>query len=323
MRLKILVSAVLTVVVGYSFFWYYMAGEVEDRIEDWVREQKSQGLSVRYEDLEINGFPYRMELTLNELRLIKTGRNKWPVLLTSPHLTLVAFPWKLNHGVIISDGGTLRIGSRRHPELLLTFGKTRSSVVIDLDSGKFQNASFVIEDINWTMGSNESSKARQVKLHILRPALSATEDNMELPSQMKLYLEAKDVMSRHFPAGIFSDKAAQIKIDLQINGERLPVYSKDSLAAWRDSGGTLTVKNLEVTSGETVIELEGEMTLDKDLKPLGAFSVKIHGMDNIADILSGHVTQGGNKNLDLAISLQNGLLFLGPVPVYELAPVVE
>lgn len=317
MRLKIMVSTVLAVVLGYSLFWYYMAGEVEDRVEDWVSAQKSQGLSVRYEDLEINGFPYRMELSLNKLRVIKTGRNKPPVLLTTPHITLVAFPWKLNHGVIIAKGGALRIGSRRDPELAMTFGKTRSSVVIDLDSGKFQNASFVIKKINWTTGGDALSEAQQVKLHILRPAQSQGTGNMELPTQIKLYLEADNVISHEFPAGIFSEKADQIKIDLQVNGDRLPTYSKESLGAWRDSGGTLAIKNFEVTAGEIKIELSGEITLDQDLKPLGAFSAKIRGMDNIS------TAQGGNKTQEMSISLQNGLLYMGPVPVYELSPVVE
>lgn len=354
MRLKILVSTVLVLVLGYSFFWYYMAGELEDRIEAWVSEQKFRGLSIRYEDLEINGFPYRMELALNKLQVIKTGRDKLPILFTSPHITLVAFPWKINHGVIFSDGGALRIGSRRHPELTMTFGKTRSSVILDFanlklsnlkfPNLKFQRASFVIEKVTWTMGRVKPSEAREVKIHIMRPAPSGEAGNMELPIQMKLYLEAKDVIAWEIPVGIFGKKADQIKIDLQLHGQGLPDYSKDSLASWRDNGGTLAVKNFVVTSGKMDIELDGEVTLDQDLKPLGAFSAKVHGIDHIVDILSGHSAfqmapgnmilqelermnrleqKGGKKALDLAISLQGGLLFLGPIPVYELEPVVE
>jgi len=170
MRLKILASFIIFLVLGYSLFWYYMAGEVEDRIEGWVSEQKTRGLSIRYEDLEINGFPYRMELSLNKLRVIRTGRNALPVVFTSPHITLVAFPWNINHGVIISDGGDIRLGNRRYPELAMTFGKTRSSVMIDFINRKFQRASFVIEKVTWTAGKAKPSEAQQVKLHIMRPA---------------------------------------------------------------------------------------------------------------------------------------------------------
>lgn len=344
MRLKILASFILLLVLGYSFFWYYMAGEVEDRIEVWVKEQKSRGLTVRYKDLEINGFPYRMELSLNKLSVIKTARGKPPVLFTSPHMILVAFPWKINHGVIISDGGEIYVGSRRYPVLTVDLGKIRASVVIDLVSRKFQRASFIIEELSWSTGRVGPSKAAQVKLHIMRPAPSVTAGDMELPVQAKLYLEAKDVIVRELPVGIFGKKADLVKIDLQLHGEKLPAYSKDGLASWRDNGGTLAVKNFEVASGEMDIEMGGEVTLDPDLKPLGAFSAKVHGIDRMVDILSAHSgfqmepgrmilqelkrmnrleEKGGKKVLDLSISLQGGLLFLGPIPVFELEPVVK
>jgi len=298
MRLKILASFIIFTVLGYSLFWYYMAGEVEDRIEGWVSEQKPRGLSIRYEDLEINGFPYRMELSLNKLRVIRTGQNLLPVVFTSSHITLVAFPWNINHGVIISDGGDIRFGSRRHPELAMTFGKIRSSVIVDFINRKFQRASFVIEKVTWTTGKVKSSEAQQVKLHIMRPAQSGGGGNMELPVQVKLYLEARNVIAREIPIGIFGKKADQIKIDLQLHGERLPTYSKNSLSSWRDEGGTLAVKNFEVRSGEMDIELDGEVTLDMELKPLGAFSAKVHGIDHIVKILSTYSAFSGGAGQD-------------------------
>lgn len=348
MRLKILVSTVLVLVLGYSFFWFYMAGELEDRIESWVSGQKSRGLIIRYDDLEINGFPYRMELRLIKLRVIRTGRDKMPLLITSPKITLVAFPWKLNHGVIIGEGGTLRIGNRRKPILTMALGKIRASVLIDFAGRQFQQASLIIDQVTWSTGQTSRkstpSEAQQVKLHLLRLAPSGEGADMELPVQVKFYGEAKDVIAQEIPVGIFGKKADHVKIDLQLQGESLPTYSWDSLAAWRDKGGTLTVNNFEIRSGEMDIELDGEGTLDMDMKPLGAFSAKIHGIDHIVGILAQHAEfqmppanmileelarmnkpegSGDKKALDLAISLQGGLLFLGPIPVFELSPVVK
>ncbi len=344
MRLKFLASFFLLSALGYSLFWYYMAGELEDRIEVWVDEQKSRGLSIKYQELDINGFPYRMELSIRKLKVIKTGPETLPVLARSPHITLIAFPWKINHAVIISDGGAFRIGSRRNPAMDMAFGKFRSSVVVDFASRKFQRASVVIDKVNWTAAKAKPSEAKQVKLHIMRPVQAADEDTIELPIQMKLYLEAKDVIAREIPIGIFGKKADQVRLDLQLHGEALPTYTKDALVSWRDKGGTLAVKNFEVISGDMDIGLDGEVALDADLKPLGAFSAKVHGIDHIVTILSGRPafqqepgsmilqelkrmnreeTTGGKKAFDLAISLQGGLLFLGPIPVYELEPVVE
>ncbi|VAW05020.1 hypothetical protein MNBD_ALPHA01-2001 [hydrothermal vent metagenome] len=356
MRLKILASAIIALVVGYSIFWHYMAGEVEDRIEIWVKGQKSQGLTIKYADLEISGFPYRMELSLSDVNIVKKGQSKTPVLFTSPAITLIAFPWKINHGVIISQGGKIRLGSSRSPRLTMTIGKTRASVIIDFIGRKFQSASFIMENVTWITGrpvrNAVPSVADEVRLHLLQAApASEVSGDMELPILMKLYLAAKGVvsqqLSQQIPGGIFGKKADQVIIDLQLHGEKFPAFTRDDLSLWRDSGGTMTVKNLSVSSGEMDISLDGEVTLDRDLKPLGAFASRIRGIGPIVDILSRHSAfqvepgkmilqelkrmarsgeggQGkGKDSLDLAISMQGGLLFLGPIPVYELVPVVE
>ncbi|PCJ36423.1 MAG: hypothetical protein COA93_01270 [Alphaproteobacteria bacterium] len=351
MRLKVLASAVLVLILGYVFFWHYMAGEIEEKFGHWASQQKSKGISVNYKDLEISGFPYRMQLSLNDLRIVKTGPEKPPISVISPHVMLVAFPWNINHGVIFSDGATVRIGSRRNPTLSLNIGKTRASANIDILNRRFQRASFVMEDVSWGGGKSvKRSSAKEVKFHIMRPEslkVPVPSNDMELPILMKIYLEASDVVAQEIPVGIFGKKADQIKIDLQFHGEKIPDFSKESLGAWRDAGGTVDVKNISVLSGEMDLILDGEATLDQDLKPLGAFAAKIHGIDHIVTILSGHSAfqqepgamilqelrrmskqDGARENqrkdtLDLAISLQGGLLFLGPIPVYELGPVVE
>ncbi|MBL4802950.1 MAG: DUF2125 domain-containing protein [Emcibacter sp.] len=345
MRLKLLISTVLFLILSYSFFWYYMAGELEDTIEIWADEQKSKGLSFQYEESEISGFPYRLEFSFKNLKIIKTNGNRLPILFTSPRITWIAFPWRITHGVIFSEGGGLRIGRRRYPEMLVGFGKSRASVVLDPVMGKFQRASFVLEGVTWATGENaregKQSRVRQVKLHIMRPAPPAQVHDMELPVQMKLYLEADDF---DLMPDVFDNRMAQITIDLQLHGEELPDYSTGGLSLWRDYGGTLAVKNFEITSGKMHMELGGEVTLDQDLKPLGAFSGKLASVPQITAILSANPTfqqepgrlvlqelnsmgrLAGNEDKearDFAVSLQNGLLYLGSIATWELAPVVE
>lgn len=349
MRLRILISTVLFAIMGYSLFWYYMAGEVEDRIDTWVGQQSPDGLRVGYDDIEITGFPYRMEITLKSVEISqKRAGNRPAFLYGSPAVIFVAFPWKINHGIIMSRSGRLQVGSRRNPEIDMTIGKLRASLVADLATRTITRASFVVDKVTWRTGHGRRkaklSEAHEVKIHMLRPGAQAAGDTMELPEQMRLYLQAKDVIAQNLPVGIFGKKADQVKIDLRLHGENLPRYTQDSLSRWRDTGGTLAVKNIEVKSGEMDIDLNGEVTLDQDLKPLGAFSAKVHGIDHMVSILSGHSAfqaapgnmilqeleqmnkveaEGGKKAFTLSISLQSGLLFLGPIPVYELDPVVK
>jgi len=349
MRLKILVTITLLLVLGYSFFWYYMAGEAEDRIENWTSRQKLHGVNISYKKLEISGFPSRMEFTLKGLTVATAGRGKFPLFFSSPAITMVAFPWKINQIVVISDGGRLRAGTRRPSRLAATFGKSRSSLLIDMADGRFQRFSLIVQDINWMSGRRKPSSAQEMRLHMMRPAADSPSSaaDMELPLLMKVYFEARDVTLGGLPVAAFGNKVDQAEIDLRIHGENIPAYSVDSLSRWRDRGGTFVVKNLEVKSAKIGLELNGEGTLDNHLRPLGAFSSRIYGINQIVDILSRRATflsptgkmllqelkkmskteedgpYGGEKALDLALSLQGGMLFFGPIPVYELPPVIE
>ena len=351
MRLKILASVIVALILGYIVFWHYMAGELEKRFESWIYLQKKQGLAITYKALEITGFPYRMELSLTRLNMVRNGKNTPRLSLTSPKITLIAFPWKINHGVIVSAGGQVRWGQRRKPDLTLNFGKSRASLLIDLGQKQLRRLSIISNDISWRASQKKKpSVARELKLHILRPDNSSGDQNeMELPAQVKFYLEARDIIARDLPpdspTGIFGKKADRIRLDLTLHGKTLPQYNRDSLISWRDNGGTLALKMLDITSGKDTtsgkitLTLAGESSLDQDLKPLGAFSAKIHGIGHIISILSNHsafqekpgslileeITQMSQEKdrLDLAISLQAGMLFLGPIPLYELKPVVE
>lgn len=351
MRLKILASVIVALIIGYIFFWHYMAGELEKRFESWTYLQKKQGLAITYKALEITGFPYRMELSLSRLAMVKSGKYTPRLSLTTPKITLIAFPWKINHGVIVSAGGQVKWGKRKKPSLTLNFAKSRASVLIDLNRKQLRRLSIISNDITWwTSQKKKPSAARELKLHILRPDNHPGDQNeMELPAQVKFYLEARDVIAQDLPqkylGKIFGKKADRIRLDLTLHGKTLPQYNRDSLISWRDNGGTLALKMLDITSGKNTtsgkieLTLAGESSLDQDLKPLGAFSAKIQGIGQIISILSNHsafqgkpgslileeMTQmsNGKDRLDLAISLQAGMLFLGPIPLFELEPVVE
>ncbi|PHZ84365.1 DUF2125 domain-containing protein [Paremcibacter congregatus] len=351
MRLKLLGLVIGGVVLGYTVFWHYMAGEVEDQIEAMVNQQRNQGVSIKYGDLDISGFPYRMELALKDLKVLKTGNKQKTITMTTPLVTLVAFPWKINHGVIVSEGGTMRIGGRRNPDFMISFGPTRASVMVDIMSRKLNRASFVLNKVTWAAGkfpkTGPTSQAGQVKLHFILPETAVSGSSMELPLQAKMYMEAADVVALEVPVGTFGKKANLVTVDIAIHGKEMPQYNVESLKKWRDDGGTLAVKTVEITSGVMDMDLSGETSLDQNMMPLGAFSAKIHGVDHIIKVLSGHDAfkqepgkqilvelkkmshmeetgpHAGTAVLDLPVSLQNGLLFLGPIPVAELSPVLR
>ncbi|WP_321395098.1 DUF2125 domain-containing protein [Emcibacter sp.] len=347
MRFKALVITVLVVVGAYSAFWFYLAGKIEEKARIWIAAQESKGVRTFYGDLSVEGFPYKIVLKLSGLRVTLPSEltRRGEVNVAFPELAVVAFPWKLTHAVVSSAYGDISIGSLETPDMTLSLDGVKSSLILDRDSRRLERLSLAVDRMSWAYsGTGERmppSEARDVHLHVRR-ALNAPEgqEAMELPALLETFFTAKDVVAHEIPVGIFGRKADSIQLHAILHGSRFPRYTYEDLAEWRDEGGTLAIRKLDLRSGKMDFTMNGDVSLDQDLKPLGAFSSQIRGLDHIVAVLSGHpafqqepgdmileelknmgVSDGGEeKVLPLSISLQNGLVFVGPIPVYELKP---
>ncbi|WP_417316790.1 DUF2125 domain-containing protein [Emcibacter sp.] len=349
MRFKALVLTVLLLIGAYTAFWFYLAGKAEEKARIWIAAQENRGISTYYGDFSVEGFPYKIVLRFSELKVELapelTGRGN--VGLVFPDLAVVAFPWKLNHAVLSAAYGDISMGPLENPDMTVAVDGLKASLVLERDSHRPERMSLTMDRLSWTYaGTREQmppSEARELQLHV-RQALQVADgqQSMELPALLETFVAARDVIAHEIPVGIFGNKADSIRLHTVFHASQFPSYDHDGLSAWRDEGGTLAVREFEIRSGKMDLTMEGDLTLDQDLKPLGAFSSQIRGLDHIVAVLSGHpafqqdpanmlleelknmgIAQGEEGNmLPLSISLQNGLVFLGPIPIYELAPLV-
>lgn len=115
------------------------------------------------------------------------------------------------------------------------------------------------------------------------------------------------------------------------------------LSNWRDGGGVVEVRWLKAEWGPLTLSAEGTVALDERMRPLGALSSEIGGLGPTMDALAaaGVVTRntarlagialgllartpsgGGAPVIGVPIAAQNGELYLGPVKVAALPPVI-
>lgn len=341
MRFKWLVGAVLLVIGSYTAFWFVLASKVEEKILALIDEQRAHGLGIFYDDLSVEGFPYQIALKVSALKI------HLPEMLDIdiPEITIVAQPWNLSHAVIMTDFIDVDYGQGAFGVALDGF---KASVIVDRDRMRPERTSLFSKEVHWKYGTGgEVSVAHRVNLHLRRPDTSGEVESIDLPVLGEFLLTAHQITAPDLPVGVFGNTADSFRLESAFHARRLPDYTPSSLSAWRDEGGTIAVRKFEIISGEMSLGLDGDVTLDQDFKPLGAFSARIRGMDQIVSILSQHGAfmhepgdalleelrqmgqiqkdglHKGEKILPLSISLQNGLLILGPIPVYELPAVIE
>jgi hypothetical protein len=115
------------------------------------------------------------------------------------------------------------------------------------------------------------------------------------------------------------------------------------LTLWRNAGGLLVLDRLDLDWPPITLEATGHLTLDEALRPLGDLQARIAGLPALLDRL---VAQGlmaenqaritklavlalsteqdsqGRAVVELPVSFRQGYLYLGPLPLVPVSPVL-
>ena len=118
--------------------------------------------------------------------------------------------------------------------------------------------------------------------------------------------------------------------------------SVDDLARWRDAGGTLEMDRIEVKYGDLFVRANGTFAFDGDMQPVGAMTANIQGFFStikalrdaklirsrdatMANLVLGALSRrpdnGGPASISLPLSLQDGKLSAGPIPLMTVPPI--
>lgn len=347
MRIKVIIVSVLLLIGGYSIFWFQMADRAKMMTLDWIDNSESRlgGTKIYAGDVTVSGFPYRIIVQAASLNaVVPAGRiGAEPLSITAPIVSVVYQPWKPTHAIVVTDYFDAVFGSLDRPNLTITFDNVKSSVILDPSSMRLNNLSSVAGKVSWYRGVEmevgESSVMEKAEFH-LRRAVDGLQDQMsyDLPVNRAVFFKAQNADIKEFASTILGEKADEFKIEALLHATEQPDYTVLGLSNWRDEGGTLTIKSFDYGSTLSSIQLSGDLTLDENLKPLGAFDAKVVGMDimlrrlaedesisQMARLLLG--AQSDNETMPdevpLAISMQNGLLYLGPILLMELPAIIE
>ena len=95
MRYYILVGAVVAVMAAWSGFWFYASGQARTEIERRASES-TPSRAWAYQDLDISGFPFRIQADLTQSRLDLRGGSgglSWE----TDQIKAVGHPWQPRH----------------------------------------------------------------------------------------------------------------------------------------------------------------------------------------------------------------------------------
>jgi hypothetical protein len=153
-------------------------------------------------------------------------------------------------------------------------------------------------------------------------------------------VEIKKVSYRFAPLLGLGRETKIINFRVELTGTPPSSINATDVAHWRNQGGTLEVKNLTIQHGPLEMRGEGTIAMNKDLQPLAAFSLKVHGYMETLDrlqysglikpnearfvkaVLSMLVSrkedgdeENGENWIDVPLSIQDGYFYVGPLAV--------
>jgi hypothetical protein len=334
----------------YAVVWFQVATALRGGIEAWVVQQRSQGVEIGFEHLQVTGFPFAWRARI-EAPLIQASAPAAPQAGAASaarrllwrwrpeRVTLTVEPWRPATWLIDTPGahafefatraGTSRI-TGEIARLQARYARAVGGGALSITAGA---ASGVAEP------GGEFAFGGLTFMGRLPPPQD-TADHLTVTADGTL-----NATAIRLPAAWASPLASTVEtlaIALQVMGPIAPPFDAAALADWRDDGGTVEVSALGFTHGTLTVDASGTLALDRELQPIGAFTAKAQGFLQAVDALQAAgviaprdaVTArivlsalarrdgAGSSSLSIPVQIQAGILHAGPVPLLSIPRIV-
>lgn len=353
MRFRLMIGGLAALLAGYALFWFVAAHRFENRILTIIQERRAMGLEITYDDLSVGGFPYRLEALIENVRVSGKAPNGGEALQWSAHtprFAAVVLPWRPRHAVTFMDEATLELRRAGTSLDRLTAHQVRNSLVVN-GSGASERLSMTAASVaaqgkelagsGFKMEAAEAHWRAAYHAATLPRLFPSEEAALQEPLQWQFAVRAKNIQDPRLAAAPYGPVMESFELVLELHGAGIgPRATTASITAWRDNGGTVDVPSLTLKWGELDVKLSGSVSLDQQFRLLGALTAEVHGYEPVIDKLQrdGNIDAAeaataketlrsiadGNDGgrLPVPVTLQGGRMFLGPLPVANLPPLL-
>ena len=294
-------ATLLVVSAAYVGLWFYVAVSLRQQAEIWLEARRQDGLTITHGTLAIAGFPGRAELVLPDFMAAAFAADGTRLFWSwrAPTLRVAVRPYAFNTIAVDFSGSEITVNPRlpEAPPLL------------------------VIEKARLEITRVELTRAGQ-------PAGGA-----------RLSLDIGDMSLSDVLPGTPARTMRHARVTVDVRGSFAPGPVPEALEAWRVGGGTLEVRDFNVDWPPVSATGSGTVALDRALQPIGSFTAKFRGFLQVVDMLvaAGRMateeaslargalsllakvpSEGGEPELDIALTLQDRKVYAGPVIVMEI-----
>ncbi len=326
---------------GLSLYWTWMAERIALGVEEWTRVQRTRGYDVAYQGPTIGGFPTRFRVDLIEPRVRTPQGWHWSGDAIAGESMLWA-PWRLRIDVPLRQRFGGFWSGRRHA---ISLAAEAAEGVLELGrDGGIARAAIEAERLLLEAEAGWTLRAAEVDLAVRQapPSRDGRREGRGDPITVLTGAAREIVWSGDLQSPL-GETIGLVALDAALVG-RIPTGDPaQALVQWRDSGGRLEIGKLSLLWGPLDLEADGTAALDAAMRPQGAFTARIRGLPETIDALAARglikrnlafavklallalarvPDQSGKPRIQVPITLQDGLVYLGPVALFSVGPVL-
>ena len=275
----LLATGLLLALLGlaHSLVWHWMGTRLQAGYDAWANARRAQGWRIEHGTPTRGGWPFSATLRLPEFRLSGGGA-------TIPG----GLDWSARAVVLrvaLHSPGELRIGTGGPQRLRL--GSTDIPFAADRLTARLPLQAIVIP-------RGGEFDALRLRLGTAAGGIEIGSAHLNLDSRMTA-IEGEPAISLDGGAENVTLPAAtplgrqirSISLDAALTGPLPGGRSPTTRAAtWRDAGGTLELRRLDLAIGPATAQASATLALDDQLQPMGAGTLKLTGAEAVLDALA-------------------------------------
>ena len=335
-RIFIIAAASLAVaVLGYTAYWFVLAGEAREVIARWSENWRAAGFAVSHGEPDLGGFPLSLRASFAAPSVGRgDGAQAWRW--RGEGVTVSLRPWNLSRlGVRMEGRHEITVGEPGGRRYTLDAERAAATVTLDGDGGVERIdaalAAFAVREDAWSAPLRigrlrlEGFGYRRAGGGARATDVTLVVEDAELPAA---------------PAGALGKNIARVRADITLVGAFPERPLEAAMAAWRDDGGTVELRGLVVRWGPLDLSADGTLALDSEMRPIAALAASIAGVDEaVASLLAAgsigaaeaaamrvafnlfaRITSSSGDRVNVPITAQEGRIFVGPVAVARIGP---
>jgi hypothetical protein len=337
---KFLILFLLLAAAGGTGAWYFIAQRIEAEVAAWATQRRVEGLSVEYLSAKVDGFPWEWRLTIALPAMASPGPTRWEW--QGESVVARIRPWQprdvplLFPGVHVFEFGPEKAARR----LAVAAAKPDGRAVIDA-YGRLTLLTLDLGAARLRYAADETPPTELGRLQLTVQPKPATPGTRET-DRIDVAMIVDDVVLPMAPLAGLGQRIVRAETDLSFKGKLPPGPLPAAVTAWRDDGGVIEFNRAGVNWGPLDLQGTGTLTLDELNRPLGAFTMRARGFTETIDavVAAGALRPRDASNLklalnllarqpagqprpqlDVAVSAQDGRLFVAGFPVTPLAAV--